>query len=36
VLKEGKMEAEGKLDELLITSGEMRRLWKGDYGGDSK
>jgi ATP-binding cassette subfamily B protein len=36
VLKEGKMEAEGKLDELLLSSGEMRRLWKGDYGGDSK
>jgi ATP-binding cassette subfamily B protein len=36
VLKEGKMEAEGRLDELLLTSGEMRRLWKGDFGGDSK
>ena len=22
------MEAEGKLDQLLLTSGEMRRLWK--------
>jgi ATP-binding cassette subfamily B protein len=36
VLKDGKMEAEGKLDDLLIASGEMRRLWKGDYGGDTK
>ena len=32
VLKEGKVEAEGKLDELLETSEEMQRLWQGDLG----
>jgi ATP-binding cassette subfamily B protein len=30
VLKDGKVEAEGKLDELLETCEEMQRLWKGD------
>jgi ATP-binding cassette, subfamily B, bacterial len=30
VLKEGKVAAAGKLDELLQTSAEMQRLWHGD------
>jgi ATP-binding cassette subfamily B protein len=32
VLKEGRVEAEGTLDELLESCEEMRRLWAGDMG----
>jgi ATP-binding cassette subfamily B protein len=32
VLKEGRVEAQGSLDELLESCPEMQRLWQGDVG----
>jgi len=34
VMKDGKIEARGRLDELLQTSEEMRRLWEKDSNGN--
>lgn len=35
VLREGRVEAEGTLDDLLVRSPEMQRLWRGDAGQES-
>jgi ATP-binding cassette subfamily B protein len=32
VLKDGCVETEGNLDDLLIRNEEMQRLWRGDFG----
>jgi ATP-binding cassette subfamily B protein len=34
LLKEGRLEAQGRLEELLETNEEMRRLWKGEVEGE--
>ena len=36
VLKDGQVEAQGKLEELLETSEEMQKLWAGDFGETEK
>ncbi len=35
VLKDGRVEAEGQLDELLESSEAMQRLWRGELSQDN-
>src|SRR6266516_3836568 len=35
VLKDGRVEAEGMLDDLLERSEEMQRLWRGELEGEA-